>query len=200
MHKCTILFRFTLGLDSRHPTTSVSQESIVRPGNKLHTGTKVIFGNGLLEAEILDTAEAYNRVIALAMVFRGMTMVLTAIYRGYGDSKTPMVANSLVNIINVMGNYLLIFPTRQISVFGFDFTMIGAGWGVVGAAVATTFSTIVGALLLLVICFTRKSEMQISLKDNFKLDFEELKTVFTISSADFSLYISIISYATSSTV
>ena len=133
------------------------------------------------EPEILDTAEAYNRVIAFAMVFRGMTMVLTAIYRGYGDSKTPMVANSLVNIINVVGNYLLIFPTRQISVLGLNFTMIGAGWGVVGAAVATTFSTIVGALLLLVICFTRKSEMQISLKDNFKLDFEELKTVFTIS-------------------
>ena len=29
-------------------------ESIVRPGNKLHIGTKVIFGDGLLEAEILD--------------------------------------------------------------------------------------------------------------------------------------------------
>ena len=29
-------------------------ETIVRPGNKLHIGTKVIFGNGLLTAEILD--------------------------------------------------------------------------------------------------------------------------------------------------
>ena len=29
-------------------------ESIVRPGNKLHVGTKVIFGEGLLEAEILE--------------------------------------------------------------------------------------------------------------------------------------------------
>lgn len=29
-------------------------ESIVRPGNKLHIGTKVIFGEGLLEAEILE--------------------------------------------------------------------------------------------------------------------------------------------------
>ena len=29
-------------------------ESIVRPGNKLHIGTKVIFGDGLLEAEVLD--------------------------------------------------------------------------------------------------------------------------------------------------
>ena len=30
-------------------------ETIVRPGNKLHIGTKVIFGDGILEAEILDT-------------------------------------------------------------------------------------------------------------------------------------------------
>ena len=30
-------------------------EAMVRPGNKLHQGAKVIFGDGLLEAEILDT-------------------------------------------------------------------------------------------------------------------------------------------------
>ena len=30
-------------------------ESIVRPGNKLHVGTKVIFGDGFLKAEILDS-------------------------------------------------------------------------------------------------------------------------------------------------
>ena len=29
-------------------------EAMVRPGNKLHIGAKVIFGNGLLRAEILD--------------------------------------------------------------------------------------------------------------------------------------------------
>ena len=30
-------------------------EAMVRPGNKLHQGTKVIFGDGLLKAEILDS-------------------------------------------------------------------------------------------------------------------------------------------------
>ena len=38
-------------------------ESIVRPGNKLHVGTKVIFGNGLLEAEILDTMPGGTRKV-----------------------------------------------------------------------------------------------------------------------------------------
>lgn len=36
-------------------------EVIVRPGNKLHIGTKVIFGDGLLQAEILDTMEGRNK-------------------------------------------------------------------------------------------------------------------------------------------
>lgn len=38
-------------------------ESIVRPGNKLHIGTKVIFGEGLLEAEILDIMPGGTRKI-----------------------------------------------------------------------------------------------------------------------------------------
>ena len=38
-------------------------ESIVRPGNKLHIGTKVIFGDGLLKAEILDVLEGGTRKV-----------------------------------------------------------------------------------------------------------------------------------------
>ena len=38
-------------------------ESIVRPGNKLHIGTKVIFGDGLLKAEILDIMPGGTRKV-----------------------------------------------------------------------------------------------------------------------------------------
>ena len=38
-------------------------ESIVRPGNKLHVGTKVIFGDGLLIAEILEVMEGGTRKV-----------------------------------------------------------------------------------------------------------------------------------------
>ena len=125
--------------------------------------------------EILDSAEAYNRIIAISMCFRCLTMVLTAIYRGYGDRKTPMKINVMVNLANVVGNYLMIFPTREIHVFGQAFTMPGLGWGVAGAAASTSISTIVGALILLVMCFTRKTEMQISIKDSFAPNWNELK-------------------------
>ena len=38
-------------------------ESIVRPGNKLHVGTKVIFGDGILEAEILEVMPGGTRKV-----------------------------------------------------------------------------------------------------------------------------------------
>ncbi|MBQ5805724.1 MAG: MATE family efflux transporter, partial [Lachnospiraceae bacterium] len=133
------------------------------------------------ETEILDSAEAYNKIIAVSMCFRCLTMVLTAIYRGYGDSKTPMKINVMVNLANVVGNYLMIFPTREVTLFGTTFVMPGLGWGVAGAAASTSISTIVGALILLVMCFVRKSEMQISLKDSFAPDWKELKSAFRLS-------------------
>ena len=38
-------------------------EAMVRPGNKLHIGTKVIFGDGLLTAEILETMQDGTRKV-----------------------------------------------------------------------------------------------------------------------------------------
>ncbi len=38
-------------------------ETIVRPGNKLHVGAKVIFGDGLLKAEILETLPGGTRKV-----------------------------------------------------------------------------------------------------------------------------------------
>ena len=38
-------------------------ETIVRPGNKLHSGAKVIFGDGILKAEIVDTMPGGTRKV-----------------------------------------------------------------------------------------------------------------------------------------
>ena len=83
-------------------------------------------------------------------------MIITSIMRGYGDAKTPMFVNIGVNIVNVIGNFLLIYPTRTMSLFGMEFTMIGAGWGVAGAAAATSGSATIGALIMLAVLFLKK--------------------------------------------
>lgn len=38
-------------------------ETIVRPGNKLHSGAKVIFGDGILKAEIIETLDGGTRKV-----------------------------------------------------------------------------------------------------------------------------------------
>ena len=131
--------------------------------------------------DILDAAAQYNRIIAYCMAFRGLSMVLTAIYRGFGDTKTPMYINIFVNLLNVVGNYLLIYETRPITLFGNSFTVWGAGLGVAGAAISTSASAILGALILLVYTFVHKGPMQISLKENFFPNWEELLQVGRIS-------------------
>lgn len=45
-------------------------ETIVRPGNKLHIGTKVIFGDGILEAEILEIMTGGTRKVKF--IYKGI--------------------------------------------------------------------------------------------------------------------------------
>ncbi len=133
------------------------------------------------EAEILDVAADYNRILALSLAFRGMTMMLTAIYRGYGDSKTPMKINVMVNLVNVAGNFLMIYPARTLELFGRSVPMFGLGWGVAGAAVSTSLSAALGGTLLLVLSFVRETDMRLSLRDSFAPDWRELTQVVRIS-------------------
>lgn len=80
--------------------------------------------------EILDDAQIYIRIIAFSMLFRGLLMVLTAIYRGFGDSRTPMLINVAINTLNVVGNYLLIYDVHDVTLFGHTFSVWGANLGV----------------------------------------------------------------------
>ena len=52
-------------------------ESIVRPGKKLHVGTKVIFGDGLLEATILEVMPGGTRKVEFK--YKGIFNVLCSI-------------------------------------------------------------------------------------------------------------------------
>ena len=93
-----------------------------------------------------------------------------------------MLINVGINLMNVVGNFFLIYETREISVFGHSFTVWGAGMGVSGAALATSASAIIGSLILLFLCFLpRAGLMQISLKDDFRPNKETLKEVVYVS-------------------
>ena len=133
------------------------------------------------EPDVLPYAMLYNRIFACSLIFRCMSMLITSMMRGYGDTKTPMFVNMGVNLVNVVGNFLMIYPTRELSVFGFTFTMFGCGWGVAGAAAASSLSSTCGALTMLSVLFFRKGPLQLNFKGNFLPDKDLLRNVLRIS-------------------
>ena len=121
-----------------------------------------------VEDYVLPYSVAYFRIIGLGYVFNTAMLVSGATLRCMGDTKTPLKFNILTNIVNVGGNFLLIYPTRELTVMGSTFTMPGAGLGVSGAAIATVLSTAFSACCLASTLFLRKGPLQISLKDDFR--------------------------------
>ena len=133
------------------------------------------------EPQVLPDATVYNQILGSVLVFRILSMMLGAIMRGYGDTKTPMITNVCVNFLNVLGNFLLIYPTREMHLFGRTVQMPGAGWGVAGAAAATAGSAVVGSLVLLAVIFLQKGPMRLEVRGSYLPDWQLLKTVFRIS-------------------
>ena len=78
-----------------------------------------------------------------------------------GDTKTPSLLNIMMCVLDIVFNFLLIFPTREISLFGTEFTMPGAGMGVRGAALGTGLAELITAIALLYFLLVRSKELAI---------------------------------------
>lgn len=86
------------------------------------------------EAHVAHDAAVYLRIVGFAFPFVFINNAISGVYNGVGNSKFPFYLKTIGLIFNV-----LITPI-------FIFTL---GWGIVGAAVATTIGhTVTGVLLL----------------------------------------------------
>ena len=103
-----------------------------------------------VDSSIHDLASQYFFIIYMPMLPRTASIIFGTVLRAAGDTKTPMKAGIAVNVINVVLNFLLIYPTRRLSLLGFEFTMPGADMGVIGAAVASALAFTVGGILITV--------------------------------------------------
>lgn len=97
-----------------------------------------------VDPAIQDLAAAYFFIIYLPMLPRTANIMFGTVLRAAGDTKTPMKVGILVNIINIILNFILIYPTRTIA----GILVPGAGWGVIGAAVASAVSFAIGGVLI----------------------------------------------------
>ena len=103
-----------------------------------------------VEKPIQALAGQYFFILYAPMLPRAATIIFGTALRAVGDTKTPMRVGVLVNIVNVVLNFLLIYPTRAVSLFGVSVTLPGAGMGVIGAAVASAIAFTVGGVCITV--------------------------------------------------
>ena len=103
-----------------------------------------------VDEAIQDLAAIYFFILYLPMLPRAASIIFGTALRAAGDTKTPMRVGVWVNIINVVMNFLLIYPTRTLTLLGLSFRMPGAGMGVIGAAVASAIAFTVGGVCITV--------------------------------------------------
>ena len=91
-----------------------------------------------ITAIVKDYGTTYLKYIAIGQLFMFISFAAAAALRGAGDTKTPMYITGIANILNIIGNYILIT--------GF---WIFPELGIAGAAISTTFARFIAAALYL---------------------------------------------------
>lgn len=124
---------------------------------------------------IRDMAARYFLILYTPMLFRSASIILGTVLRSVGDTKTPMRVGVVVNILNVIGNFLLIYPTRTIG----GMTIWGAGWGIQGAAAASALAYAFGGIAITTALF-RHGEIS-PVGQTFKPDWSILRPCFRVA-------------------
>lgn len=100
---------------------------------------------------IREIASRYFFIIYVPMLPRTASIIFGTVLRASGDTKTPMKIGLIMNIVNIVLNFLLIYETRVLKIFGIEFTMFGAGLGVIGAGIASAAAFTIGGILITIV-------------------------------------------------
>lgn len=121
--------------------------------------------------EVKSLGITYLQVVSFSQFFMFISFAMAASLRGAGDTKTPMYITGSANILNIIGNYVLmtgfwIFPEM----------------GIAGAALSTTISRLLASIAYIIVVFNIKEKMQLKLK-NLKMTKKILKPLWKFSYA-----------------
>jgi len=101
------------------------------------------------EPALRESAAQYFRIVSLPYIFYALNSILGSAIKAAGDMKTPLLVNGIMNLCNILWNFVLIYPSRKTAFGGHSIVIPGAGWGVNGAAAATALSLVLGGILML---------------------------------------------------
>lgn len=124
-------------------------------------------------ADTHDSAVLYFQIIMGGMIFNIISLSLNAAQRGAGRTKIAMKTNVTANLVNMIGNYLLIGGK-----FGFP------ALGIKGAALATVFGTMVACGMSLASVVPKDGFISISyiIKRKVRLALDPVKSMLRIGS------------------
>ena len=132
-----------------------------------------------VDESIRDLSARYFFILYAPMLPRTAIIIFGTILRSAGDTKTPMKVGVVMNIINVILNYFMIFATRTVTVLGLSFTMPGAGLGVIGAALASAVAFTYGGIHLTVVLW--RHPLVSPKGESFKPDMEILRPCMKVA-------------------
>ena len=155
----TILISQYLGAKNKSKGSEVSTASLLISSifSIVITVLVILFNKQLfmwlkVPNEILAETSRYTVIIASFVLIQGIYMTINSILRSYALMKEVMYVSILMNMINIIGNAILInglFKAPRL--------------GIVGAAISTNFSKCIG-LIAVTIILIKKVDIKISLK------------------------------------
>ena len=102
---------------------------------------------------ILDDAVNYLRVTSIGVLCIALYNGVSSILRALGDSKTPLIFLIFSSFVNVVLDFLFV---------------LGFGWGVVGAGVATALSQLLSAITCIAYAYKSNTYFRLK-KENFAI-------------------------------
>ena len=118
--------------------------------------------------DVVALGAAYIQIISLVVFFQFIGFLGSAALRGAGDTVTPLWIGVLVNVVNFGINVNLIFGNAFVPRLG-----------VPGAAIGTSISYVIGALILLAILVRGKGRLKLHLSGAW-VHMETVRRIFRI--------------------
>lgn len=115
-------------------------------------------GNGISE-ETLALGKVYLDIQLYGFIPLCLGITVTAALRGIGDTRTPMIYNTIANVINLGFNYVMIYGNFGVPKMG----VAGASW-------ATIIGQTVAFFIAMRIAFGKSHYVYIDLKEKFTFD------------------------------
>ncbi len=119
--------------------------------------------------ETADFATEYMQIVAVGMLFAAVNMAVTSSLRGAGQTRLPMLYNLGSNLLNVIGNYLLIYGHLGLPAMG-----------VSGAALSTTISRGVATLASLLVLFKLGGPIRLQVRDCLRFQLSQIKRILRV--------------------